>query len=695
MPQVEMTGLSTQSDPLTTPQIDKLFPYPQYRPYQREMLEFVYRSIHHKHVSIVNAPTGSGKSSIVAAALAASRGEKIIIAVRTISQLNIFATELERIRRVKYPTLKFAYLVGKGNVCPMKDSVLASEDVYALCDRLKKLSRDAVRKTDACMFYISAIGARRDGGSESIEDGEEPADLKAYDICTNYIHPDAIHDICGQMCPYEVMIRAARQSDVIIVNYHHIFSPPIRDALFRQLEITDPPIIIVDEAHNVGSTIEDINSLVITNNAVTRTIQELRTHKFERFLDDAGIDPSVVIRMARVYQEFLAQMQSDYRKYSNYRCLIDVDDLINSIYSACGMGSEYELQQFCIDIDYYVERWNESQMKMVTSENAKVDAVSSLKLVVTFTMWLLAHKNNPAYIKMFGKETESYGVKTYFKLWCIDPSKFLNALADITRAMVLMSGTISPTAMYADMLFGDREVDMLDVPFAFPAENRMSFCCTDVTSTYRERKNPRNVNTIYQYVRAMVNLRGNTAVFFTSYPEMNVYANRLIADGVENIYIEPKNVNDANKLLTTFMELPSGGEHGTLLGVCGGKFFEGIDYQGDALVGAMVVGLPLAPWDDVTKARNQYYINKFGRADGTFVAYTLPAVNRAQQALGRVLRTSTDIGVLVLCERRYSANIQNNDAFDGLSDWLQDEMREVTIRDFHQLLPVIQDRFDL
>ena len=34
---------------------------------------------------------------------------------------------------------------------------------------------------------------------------------------------------------------------------------------------------------------------------------------------------------------------------------IDVDDLINSIYSACGMGSEYELQQFCIDIDYYVE----------------------------------------------------------------------------------------------------------------------------------------------------------------------------------------------------------------------------------------------------------------------------------------------------------------------------------------------------
>jgi len=47
-----------------------------------------------------------------------------------------------------------------------------------------------------------------------------------------------------------------------------------------------------------------------------------------------------------------------------------------------------------------------------------------------------------------------------------------------------------------------------------------------------------------------------------------------------------------------------------------------------------------------------YFRHKFGE-EGEFLCYTLPAINRSLQALGRVLRTPEDKGVLVLAEKRF------------------------------------------
>lgn len=49
--------------------IDDWFPYDEYRPYQREMLEFAQRIGIEGLVGLIDAPTGSGKSSIVTALL--------------------------------------------------------------------------------------------------------------------------------------------------------------------------------------------------------------------------------------------------------------------------------------------------------------------------------------------------------------------------------------------------------------------------------------------------------------------------------------------------------------------------------------------------------------------------------------------------------------------------------------------------
>ena len=71
-------------------QLDSYFPYESYRPFQREMLERVAQCAREGGIAMIDAPTGSGKSSVVAALLAERSGRKIFVAVRTISQLNTF-----------------------------------------------------------------------------------------------------------------------------------------------------------------------------------------------------------------------------------------------------------------------------------------------------------------------------------------------------------------------------------------------------------------------------------------------------------------------------------------------------------------------------------------------------------------------------------------------------------------------------
>ena len=95
-----------------------LLPVSEYRPGQRHMLEVAATVARDGGIAMVDAPTGSGKSSVVASLLAERKKRKIVIAVRTISQLTTFIRELELVKK-KQPQIKTVYLVGKKSMCPL------------------------------------------------------------------------------------------------------------------------------------------------------------------------------------------------------------------------------------------------------------------------------------------------------------------------------------------------------------------------------------------------------------------------------------------------------------------------------------------------------------------------------------------------------------------------------------------------
>ena len=113
-------------------EISDYFPYQSYRKNQQEMLEKAAETVEKNGILMIDAPTGCGKSSVIAPILAKADGRKILIAVRTISQLQIFTRELELIRKKKKPDLKFTYLIGKGKCAPLGDLGIPTANVKAL-----------------------------------------------------------------------------------------------------------------------------------------------------------------------------------------------------------------------------------------------------------------------------------------------------------------------------------------------------------------------------------------------------------------------------------------------------------------------------------------------------------------------------------------------------------------------------------
>ena len=85
----------------------------------------------------------------------------------------------------------------------------------------------------------------------------------------------------------------------------------------------------------------------------------------------------------------------------------------------------------------------------------------------------------------------------------------------------------------------------------------------------------------------------------------------------------------------------------------GGIFSEGIDLKGDRLIGSIIVSVGIPK---ITLRQDEirgYFDRKNGQ--GYDYAYVYPGMNKVLQAAGRVIRTESDSGIVLLIDSRYAA----------------------------------------
>ncbi|RZN35889.1 MAG: ATP-dependent DNA helicase [Methanosarcinales archaeon] len=702
MTSIKQTTLNDPNQIQMTQNYRDWFPYPSFRPQQDTMLDRVQevaRAGEHR-VLAIDAPTGSGKTSVIAALLANRGKNKIVVVLRTVSQIGVYLDEIKKIREETKHTPKVAYLVGKPKMCKLAGEF---ENVYAGCDLMKIFTMDflvaklheKMRRDNRSAQEYNVYDPASDPAIESEIRGETPGyrtfcpyylfSKEAYtfegvenfrpskqskkdseSIIQEILYPEELHEHCAQTCPYEVMAISVKGADIIILNYNHVFDDTRRDVLFDWLEINpENTILLIDEAHNLGDTVRSINSDTITMHVVDKAISEVNQLAGEKNRTIARSTRDILSKIKKYMEKTLDNWQN--RKQGED--WFDPRMFADFIYSDGGLGLKRDDSQTVSDLLKLAQDIRNRKQK--SSESADV----FLGRIAEFLFMTHLAKDDSSYLPVKSMSEDRW---LALEIRSLDPSPIISGIADTVHATVMISGTLSPPEDYELYYFGEnKRAELLSIPNQFPKKNRLVLGAKSATTQAAYRNNAENRREIEFHISALIKgVSGNVAIYFTSYFMMDQYlecCERMTENSGKILYLEPRESKQVPDLLKRFFESGRSMEKGVLLAVCGGKMSEGIDYYGEALKGAIVIGLPLSAFSEVQKLVNTYYQRKYGRDKGMFIAYTLPAINKALQAIGRVHRSADETGVLVFCDARFSQE-KRLGVRQHLPEWIQDEM---------------------
>jgi DNA excision repair protein ERCC-2 len=257
---------------------------------------------------------------------------------------------------------------------------------------------------------------------------------------------------------------------------------------------------------------------------------------------------------------------------------------------------------------------------------------------------------------------------------------------------ILMSATLEPMDAFTEVTGlqylareEDRPVVERRYGLHFPAENRESFAVAAPKYTYDNRGSPGETNpTRRSYANAIAKvaqLSGNVLVGMPSYAEAE-WAAGVLEDRVEKpVLLDAASDDETTQSLKDEF---FAGEGKVLVTSLRGTLTEGVDYSGDRLAAAVVCGVPIVNTSSPrTKAVRRAYDDEFGGVSdrqsggkpgasasgvGFTYALTIPAVRKARQAIGRVIRSPDDVGVRVLLDERYA-----RDSWDSVRPYLPDD----------------------
>lgn len=191
-----------------------------------------------------------------------------------------------------------------------------------------------------------------------------------------------------------------------------------------------------------------------------------------------------------------------------------------------------------------------------------------------------------------------------------------------------------------------------------------------ISTKYSGRE--KNYSRIADAMQRIVALRkGNYFAFFPSFEFMErVFALFQLPGGF--CVLKQERSMKAAQVEEVLEHLRANAVPAILYAVQGGMFSEGIDYPGHMAIGAFVVGPPLPSFDLEREQMREYYQKQYNA--GFDYAYAIPAMAKAVQAAGRVIRSETDCGLIVLMDSRF---VQPGYSRSMPKDWFERDVNEL------------------
>jgi len=419
-----------------------------------------------------------------------------------------------------------------------------------------------------------------------------------------------------EICPFEFSLDLALWVDCIICDYNYVFDPRVYLHRFFDFSV-DPYIFLVDEAHNLPDRARAMYSAELDKETVLKLQRTLKPHV-----------PALAKKLGEINKILLEKRKTCQEE--------DKHALI-----------EHELP--------------ENLLKAIREFSQKAEDWLVLNHMAEFRQELLefyflcsnylrtAEYFDTYYVSYFERRGQS---DIRAKLFCLDPAPMLAVPLERSQATVFFSATLLPMDYFMKLLTGVAEHPQRIFQSPFPQENVFLLIHNKISTKYAQRAD--SYDAIAEAIETVLNTHvGNYLVYFPSYVYLNEVVTRLKERLPERqLLIQERGMTEEAR--DAFLAQFSSTNEETLVGfaVMGGVFGEGIDLVGERLIGVVVVGVGLPQLGLERDLIKEYFDRQSG--SGFAYAYQYPGFNRVLQATGRVIRTDTDRGIIVLIDDRFT-----------------------------------------
>ncbi|HEV8594159.1 MAG TPA: hypothetical protein VGR51_01355, partial [Thermoplasmata archaeon] len=375
--------------------VGSLFPFDRVRESQAAFLGDARRAIAEGRHLVAHAPTGLGKTAVALAAGLESGlrdGKLVLFLTSKQSQHRIAIETIERIV-ARGVALRVVDVIGKHAMCLQPGAPRGGRAFHAFCD-LKVATR-------SCSFYATPCA-------------DAAAEIRGRPLhVQDLIRVSEAHGTC----PHKAALEAAKDADVLVCDYNYVFSA-LQERIFARIgRGLGDAILLVDEAHNLPERIRGQQCGDLTLLGTMRAAKEARDvdRRLAAELQAVASALQVALRSfrreSRVTREFLPEILE---AASSGGPLLRPADLAADCLQAGEALVRFGRPTVLLEVASFLRMWEEREEAVLRLADGG------------------------------GEKRVSYRL--------LDPSILSRPVFQAVHASVVMSGTLHPTAMYADLL---------------------------------------------------------------------------------------------------------------------------------------------------------------------------------------------------------------------------------------------------
>ncbi|HEU4509865.1 MAG TPA: helicase C-terminal domain-containing protein [Pyrinomonadaceae bacterium] len=606
--------------------IAQAHPEYEYRPGQVEMARAVMRAFEEKRHLIVEAGTGTGKTLayLVPAVAAALGGNgRVIISTGTKNlQEQLMEKDIPFLQSVLPKSFSATYMKGRGN--------------YVCLNRLARAQSSPVLEGLDEVDYFDEVCH----WSRESETGDRAELSNLPEPLSFWRHIDARSESClGQKCPdfdpcfITRMRNRAQEADIVVVNHHLFFADlSLRDSNYGSV-LPDYTAVILDEAHLIEEVASEYFGAQVSNYQIEDLVRDLGMLNIEDAATDQELTKSVA-RMSRFADDFWMGFRDGRGEDGRYPIVPGTFvRRVNGELEATRLGELYSVLEGAI-------QRTETTLDALTEKDPDVESLIRRLREIRFGLQFIVTGEDKKFV--YWLERRNRGI--FLRASPIDVAGLLqDKLFDSVPTVVLTSATLSSGGNFAfirDRLGLDTADDLI-AETSFDYQNQAILYLPARMPDPREREWTRAAAA--EVVKILNATEGRAFVLSTSLAGMQSL--------FENVWAEidyPCLVQGSaskGQLLKRFRDTPNAVLFAT------SSFWQGVDVRGEQLSCVIIDKLPFAvPTDPIVAARQRYIEDTGG---SSFYQYSVPqAIISLKQGLGRLIRSTTDRGVLAILDPR-------------------------------------------